>query len=304
MERRRLPNLLVCGVPKAGTTSLHTYLSLHPDVCGSLTKELGFFEPSFYGKEVPSNSEYSSHFRHCRGEAYLLESTPNYLYGGKRLIKEIGNRLGSDVRIIMILRNPVDRFISQYRHQVTKMEIPAHTTLAEFIQNPRSMTTVVNDNDTEYRIPGFLEQGKYAHYLPHWFEAFGDRMLVLFFDDLESSPSNFMMNVCHWLGIDFNQYGSRDFAIENRSAYYRLWSVHKLAMWFNNRTETFWRKNVRPKRIIRQTYYAVNERKGAPGQDPQTIQKLEHIYANPNKDLHELLNKYGIGKLPFWLDSV
>ena len=81
-----LPNLIIGGVHKAGTTSLHTYLSMHPDVCGSLIKELAFLLPSRYHQSVPDDATYSSHFKNHKGEKYILETTPSYLYGGLPLI--------------------------------------------------------------------------------------------------------------------------------------------------------------------------------------------------------------------------
>lgn len=289
----RLPNLLIAGVPKAGTTSLHTYLSQHPEVCGSYTKELAFFSPLFSGQEVPQNADYLRHFKHCRGERFILESTPTYLYGGKELIEEICNRLGPDVRIVFILRDPVGRLISAYRHHTTKMRIPATTTWAEFIDTEPSPDRV--------NPAGYLAQGAYARFLPDWFEAFGDRLLILFFEDLESSARDVVKVLCDWLGIDFDFYRSSDFPVENRTVGYRNAYLHGAAMWLNIQTETFWRKHVRMKRLVRDFYYSLNEQERPMTPDQSIIDELERTYAGPNEELYDLLRKQGIQRLPAWL---
>ncbi len=301
MEERTLPNLLIGGVHKAATTSLHTYLSMHPDVCGSLIKELAFLLPARYGKEVPSNEQYAGHFRHCAGQKYTLETTPSYLYGGKSLIAAIQQRLGNDVRVIMILRNPVDRFVSFYRHCITKMEIPAETTLEQFLQQSRPVHAGVRNSEEEEHITEGLVEGTYADFLPDWFDAFGDRLMIVFFDDLQADTPGVVRRICDWLQIDFSVYKPGDFAIENRTVDYRLGVLHKAALWFNHHTETFWRKNIRLKRFLRGLYYAVNEQKNVAAQDEAALRKLEELYQEPNKALCALLKARGMSKMPFWL---
>lgn len=288
MLNTRLPNLLIAGAPKSGTTSLHTYLSLHPEVCGSLTKELNFFSSSVSAEDTPSNAEYAMHFRHCGDERYILESTPTYLYGGVPLVSEISRRLGEDVRIIIILRDPVDRLISAYRHRVTKMRVAASTTWTEFIDkdNPES---------------GHLAQGAYAKFLPDWFDEFEDRVLILFFEDLQASTRTVVEKICDWLDLDFGFYRPSHFTIENRTVDYRLANMHKFAMWLNSRTETFWRRHIRMKDHLRKIYYSLNERDKAITDEELFIKELEAFYADPKKELYQLLLGRNIQNMPAWL---
>jgi hypothetical protein len=187
MERtKNLPNLIIGGVHKAGTTSLHTYLSMHPQVCGSLIKELAFLLPARYNEAPPSNEEYANHFKHYNGETYVLETTPSYLYGGLPLINTIKERLGEDVKIIFILREPTDRFISFYRHCVTKLEIPADTSLEEFIRMSHPINSGIRQSDDTDHITQGLIEGDYASFLPLWMEHFKDRLLILFFDEVSN----------------------------------------------------------------------------------------------------------------------
>lgn len=303
LTRLPIPNLLIGGVHKAGTTSLHTYLSMHPDVCGSLIKELAFLLPARYHKPVSDDKVYASHFKNYKGEKYILETTPSYLYGGEALINTIDQRLGADVKIIMILREPTDRFISFYRHCITKLEIPADTTLDDFIRLNHPLHYGVRIDDDVAHITQGLVEGNYATYLSLWMQHYKDRMLILFFDELSKDTPGTMKKICEFLDIDFNYYQLADFTVENRTVNFRLGIVHKAALWVNHHTETFWRKNIKLKRALRKIYYGFNEKKT--DNDAEIItnyrKKIEELYAYPTKELADLLKNHPNINLPLWL---
>src|SRR6185503_15252511 len=110
MSTLKLPNLIIGGVHKAGTTSVFTYLSQHPDVCASSVKEIGFFMPLKYGEQLPSLQEYAQYFSNCvSSKRYLLEASPSYIYGKEVIAERIKKELGVSIKLIFILRNPADR---------------------------------------------------------------------------------------------------------------------------------------------------------------------------------------------------
>src|SRR5262249_23760132 len=75
--RRRLPDFLIIGAQKAGTTSLHAYLSQHSSVSPPVTKEVHFFDHEFHR----GNTWYRAHFRRADGPLTITgESTPYYLF--------------------------------------------------------------------------------------------------------------------------------------------------------------------------------------------------------------------------------
>lgn len=302
-RRNNIPNLIIGGVHKAGTTSLHTYLSMHPEVCGSLIKELAFLLPARYNETVPSNDEYASFFKHYHGEKYVLETTPSYLYGGLPLINIIKERLGEEVKIIFILREPTDRFISFYRHCLTKLEIPPDTTLEDFIKMSATINTGIrNSHETEHNTQGLVE-GDYAAFLPLWMEHFKDRILIIFFDELSKDTPGVMKKICKWLNIDFTFYKNEDFSIENRTADYKIAFVHKFALWLNHHTESFWRRHYKLKRFIRGLYYGMNEKKNDLTKigDEASIKKLNNTYREPINKLASILKNFPNINLPYWL---
>ena len=117
MRKGRIADLVIAGVPKAGTGSLFAYLAQHPDICASDEKETGYFNhynPQRHTGPVPPLEEYARHFAHWKGERYALEATPTYSYGGRPVISAIRSVLGQP-KIIISLRDPAERLWSAYR---------------------------------------------------------------------------------------------------------------------------------------------------------------------------------------------
>ncbi len=131
----KLPNLLVAGAQKAGTTWLHQVLDQHPKVFMSKTKELEFFTQCTprTRKDV---KRYAKHFASAGKAPIRGESTPGYfwsknhhqdwLYKVSRRRREhdipnaVKKVLGPDVRIVISLRDPVERAVSAYSHHVKR----------------------------------------------------------------------------------------------------------------------------------------------------------------------------------------
>jgi hypothetical protein len=99
-----LPNLLIAGVAKAGTTSLFRYLAQHPDVCPSDVKELRYFSALRYGEDMAPLESYSAHFAHCEGQRYRMEATPGY-YAGGRLVADAVDDLLPGARVLVSFRD-------------------------------------------------------------------------------------------------------------------------------------------------------------------------------------------------------
>lgn len=110
-----LPNLIVIGAMKSGTSSLHNYLDLHPQISMSSPKELDFF---VHEKNWPKGvAWYESHF--TDGARIRGESSPNYtkchFFGGvpKRM-----HSIVPEAKLIYVLRDPVERIVSHYVHNI------------------------------------------------------------------------------------------------------------------------------------------------------------------------------------------
>jgi Sulfotransferase family len=194
----KLPTFLVIGVQKAGTTSIYQYLKQHPQVYMSPVKETNFF-----GKEgknittkagsnirntIDSFEEYCQLFEAATDELALGEVSPNYLFRGDRAIEQIKRQL-PDVKLIAILRNPVDRAYSDYLMQ-----------LREVTGDIMSLDDQIKYKaDTSYTIL----KGFYCDRLQHFFNEFGsDRLKVYLYEDLCQDPVKMMQNMYRFIGVD------------------------------------------------------------------------------------------------------
>lgn len=116
-----LPNLLIVGAAKSGTTSLHNYLKQHPDIFMSNHKEPHFLINNEIGvnripKGINNLQDYSNLFSNGASHKYRGESSAMYLQFPEIAIKNIDKYLDEDVKIIIMLRNPIERAFSGYQH--------------------------------------------------------------------------------------------------------------------------------------------------------------------------------------------
>ena len=125
--KNKLPNFLIVGAAKSGTSSLHNYLNQHHQVfMPSYNKEgMKVKEPRFLIKDLVQHrlhngiwtfEEYQSLFDDVKDEKAIGESTVLYLYYYNHAINNIKHYLGEDVKIIIMLRNPADRAYSAFHH--------------------------------------------------------------------------------------------------------------------------------------------------------------------------------------------
>ena len=126
----RLPNFLIVGVPKSATTSLHNYLAEHPQIYMPEKKDLNFFVRKFQAENVagpgdklnysPNSDgldEYEELFEDAGDAVAIGESSTSYFYFSE-CSHDIKAALGSDLKIIVVLRDPVERAFSNYMHLV------------------------------------------------------------------------------------------------------------------------------------------------------------------------------------------
>ena len=181
-----LPNFLVGGAPKAGTTALYNYLRQHPEICMSDPKETFFFTDE-YERGV---EWFSQCFDHCGPEKAIGEASTTTLYEPKapERVQEV---LGAP-KFLFVLRDPVERAYSEYLFFVHKGRIPAKISFAD----------VVLQKESEYA-ERILEMGRYEPYLSRFEEAFGrEEMKILIHQEFRSAPESTLEKVFRFLDVD------------------------------------------------------------------------------------------------------
>jgi hypothetical protein len=190
--RNRLPNLIIVGVMKCGTTSLHYYLGLHPEIRMSREKELDFFiEERSWNRGV---AWYARQFD-ARG-AVRGESSPNYTAAGR--FPGVAARMRTvvpEAKLIFMVRDPIERLISHWIHNY------AHG------RERRAFADVLDDER-------YLERSMYATQLRPYLEAFPrEQILVLDMNDLRVDRLSVLGRVFRFLGVD-PSFVSRRFRLE------------------------------------------------------------------------------------------
>ena len=109
---RPLPDFLVIGAQKAGTTALYAYLRWHPGITGPSWKEVSFFDRHWWRGEF----WYRGQFPLRSGQRLVGEASPSYLF--HPLAPERVRSLVPEAKLIALVRDPVDRAYSHYQHEV------------------------------------------------------------------------------------------------------------------------------------------------------------------------------------------
>lgn len=296
----RLPNLILGGVSRAGTTSLFHYLRQHSEVSASDVKELRYFTPLRYGDDIESVETYAAHFRLCPDTRYWMEATPGYFYGGRPLARGITEVCSSDTRIVVSLRNPIDRCWSWFAFVKSRLRIPSEMTFEEYVERCLALHETGVDDQVGHQPYWGLGGGCYATWLDSWVEEFGDRFRIVFFDDLASDPAGVTRALFGWLGLDEQEVDRIGFDVENKSRQYRIQLLHWAAVTTNRQTEAFFHRHPRSKRLIRRGYYAINRGSSEAPMSPEMRARLADFYRPHNHKLAQQLAPLGLSVPTAW----
>jgi len=299
---KKLANLIIAGVNKAGSTSLFHYLTAHPNICGSKDKETCYFLPLLYNEGLQPISAYEAQFTHCTNSRYRLEATPAYIFGGEKIASEIQHTL-EDVKIIIILKNPVDRLVSFYQRKKATFQLPEELNLREYVKlclskSPEELELRENQVYTG------ISLGMYYQFIEPWLKIFGNNIKVVFFDDFKKDTSSFMKDLAGWMDINQGFYENFEFDIKNKSLNYKNRMLHRFAVSANNAGQRFWRTNPDLKKRILGVYYKFNGSSFKNHDvDAETLKFLRTHFSPANEELCKILNSYNITNLPKWMEK-
>lgn len=190
---KRMPDYLIIGTQKGGTTSLYSYIIQHPNVARANEKEVRYFSDftskglNWYRAQFPSLHS---------GKSGIItgEATPDYIENLQ--IPEMVYKVMPNVKIIALLRNPIDRAYSQYQMAIRNRINMQFKDLPSF------------DDMVEREIHGksgfqFLRRGVYVDKLKPWFHIFpGNQILIIKSEDFFDNPSNITNRVLDFLNLE------------------------------------------------------------------------------------------------------
>jgi len=300
---------VIAGVNKCGTTSVFRYLADHPEVCGSSIKELRFFLQESYDESKSTIEEYRSHFASIKSGDVLLEASPSYFSWGEDIANRI-RRLIPAVRIIVMLRNPVERLYSYYRSALVydnyANALLSDISFPDFVDMALAASADSGQTDpqrAEFRRA--LHQGRYVHQMETFGSQFpNNQICYLFFEDLAKNPCSVMKLICEFLEIDEAFFDTYDFRIENKTRSFRSMRLQKLGFRVNMRFEKLFNRHPELRRVAQSLYRWVNEKReqtDAPT-DTEAFGKLQAYYRVENQRLRGMLIGHGCRPdFPSWV---
>ena len=204
-----LPNFIILGAAKAGTTALYHYLSQHPEIGMSRIKETNYLalkddSLDFRGPgdcdyikrfTVTTEAGYHDQFAACAGRKAVGEASPLYLYD-PRVAREIKN-LVPDARLIAILRDPVDRAYSAFLHLIRDRR----ETTADFFEALQLEPGRIADRWEH--IWHYTAMGRYADQLARYYEVFPrEQVKVVIYCDFRADPRGVIADILRFLEVD------------------------------------------------------------------------------------------------------
>jgi hypothetical protein len=227
---RALPDFLIIGAMQGGTSSLYNYLIQHPSLLPAMRKEVHYFHNNNLNRR--GGRWYRTHFpTHCamalrylchRQSVITSEATPYYIFH-----PEAASRIRAmcpEVKVIALLRNPVDRAYSHYQHSVRHGY--EQLSFAEAVKRERAWIATRSGEGVWAPFPdafshqrlSYLARGLYAQQLRQWYDLFPKgQLLVLSSESMFADPGNTLQQVFDFLGLPCTAVG--DLAAHNAASY-------------------------------------------------------------------------------------
>ena len=199
---RRPPSFLIIGAMRAGTTFLHRQLARHPRIGAPCAKEVHYFDFRY----LDGRSWYLAHFPPRSACAVTGEASPYYMV--HPLAPDRVRDFDPDMKLIAVLRDPVDRALSHWRQTVRNghESLTFEQALAaepERIAGQRALLArPPHFHSFEHRHYSYLERGRYGHYLAAWLERFPRTALhVIRAEDMFADPRRTVAEAAAFLGL-------------------------------------------------------------------------------------------------------
>ncbi len=301
MSTKRLPDFVIIGAGKSGTTSLNEYLKEHPKIFMATRKEPNFFafetlDPSIYDEEksreyyfnsVLKIEDYYKLFEGAKEDQLLGEVSNTYIshaQAWERIKHYVPN-----AKLIAILRHPAERLYSRYFHLVRENEIPEGGAMEE----------VFNRDSVWWRRPDLVNEGFYYDKLKPYFENFPKEHIKIFlYEEFIGDTDRVLRDTFEFLGIDPNVKVATDI-IYNKSGEVKNKSVDALVG--QNSGPILFLKKFLPglHRYLKESVWANrvlnnlrNKNLDKPGMDPDFRKRItQEIYQEDIEQLEKLLER-------------
>lgn len=264
-----LPNFLICGTQKGGTTALYHYLREHPEIFMPKVKEVHFFDLNWQR----GLKWYEGYFEGVKNAKAIGEASPFYMY-----LEEVPKRIYEvlpDVKLIFILREPVSRAYSHYWHEV-RLGYESLTFEEAIKMEEERLST----KDIFYRQQySYKDRGKYVTQLRRYRKYFSDeQMLILLKEELKKDPQKVMKEVFEFLGVNLEFKSPNWYTPHYIGESPRIWRLQQL-------------KSKISSPLLKKLIDWINLKPGYPPINPQTKKSLNEYFKPYNNELERFLGK-------------
>lgn len=294
-----LPNLILIGPPKCGTSSLFRWLTAHPKVCGSLRKETFFL----MDEENPLCASNGYTEKGLQGYARFfpdnaadypvrLEATPHYFY--QRTAQHVLAEM-PECRVCVVLREPAARVLSSFEFTKNNLAyIPKQVTFEEYVDRVLAGESIYPDlcinRSSAYVLERDIQIGHYARILNEWIRLLGhDRVHWALFDDLKTRPRETVGQLLAPFEISLDDYEQYDFPRHNETYRVKYQRLHRTVRWanrliqWNSKSKTFLKRGYL--RLQNKNYDGMRMKKSSSG-----LRRLRKYYRPYNEELEQLLS--------------
>ena len=292
-----LPQVVLGGAPKCGTTSIFRWLAMHPEIAGSEPKETFFLvdEESPFRLGRPTVHDrgldgYRDFWPKSAASRLRLEGTTHYLF--QRTAREVLASLESEPVLIFLLREPAERVLSSFRYTREMLaRVDRSLDFASYVEtvleDPSRLARWVDDPRSLYSLQREVEFSRYAEHLERWLEVLPvERVKVYLLEVARSDRRGFMRRLAAELGIAPDFYDTARLRRENVTARLRSPRLQALVRRLTERvprgplTRRLYRGYLSLQRLAEKP---MNEA------DAEALARLRSFFVEPNRRLTELL---------------
>ena len=292
-----LPNVVIAGAPKCGTSSLFNWLIDHPEVCGSSTKETFYLmdegsplRRAEANYQVHGLAGYVQYFNHCKPcHKVRVEATTHYMY--QQTAPEVLSLLDPRPTVIFLLRNPAERVYSSFMYTKYMLaNVKGDLTFAEYVHGVRTGMSEKQAVDlfaaSGYVLKRDTQYSQYIEYLLDWRSRLGkEHMRVLLFEDMKQNPQYFMVRLAEDLNIDPAFYHQYSFFRKNKTHRIRNRRIHRWA-----RAVSHWMPRNALRNYLRRAYLVLqidNTRAKKDQEDQTALNELSQHFEPFNRRLEK-----------------
>ena len=290
----RLPNLIVAGAGKCGSTAFYTWLDAHPEVCGSIPKEPCYFidlNTPFFHPEANYHKHglegYASFFQHCSPQTKIwFEASPQYYF--QKTALDFFATCQPQPHVIFLLRKPSKRIFSNFSFvQNNKSLLAKDVSFAQFVDllledKVEQIKDRVYHERPFFVLDNLLVHSRYYDYLARWAERFPpNRINILIFEQMIAEPRATLRSLASDLGIDPDFYNQFDFPKENRTLTIKNSWIHR------NIRKVYPYLPASPLRSALKSFYLKAQTKNTspPTPEPESMRRLDDYFVPYNRQL-------------------